>query len=146
MITLYLDNTYTILSIDLESFSLNNAIPGNISRVTITIDGTSATLNTLKTRDDTDNLYSSVLNIGSSSLAGVAANQITLSEFTTTGSYSPVFCLGEIAVTGIAVPEPSVLSLLGVVTIFVWLFIAKRPNTARGCVKSAGVISGNDPK
>ena len=142
VITLYLDNTYTIQSLNLESFSLYNAIPGNIRRVTVTIDGSSVTLNTLRTQDDADNLYSSVLNIGSSSLAGVAGNQITLSGFTTTGSYSPVFCLGEIAVTGSPVPEPSALSLLGIGTILGWWCFAKRPNkspepTAVGACSSA---------
>ena len=122
----YLDNTYTIQSLDLESFSLYNSIPGNIRRVTITINGISTTLNTSRTQNDAANLYSSILNIGSSSLAGVAGNQITLSGFQTFGSYSPVFCLGEIAVTGSPVPEPSVFSLFGIGTIFVCWRFAKR--------------------
>jgi hypothetical protein len=42
-ITLYLDNTYTIQSINLESFSLYNVIPGNIRQVTVTINGDSST-------------------------------------------------------------------------------------------------------
>jgi len=126
VITLYLDNTYTIQSLNLESFSLYNSIPGNISRVTITINGISAALDTLRTQNDAANLYSSLLDVGSCSLAGIAGNQITLSGFQTAGSYRPVFCLGEIVVTGSTVPEPSAFSVLGMGSLFFWRCFVKR--------------------
>jgi hypothetical protein len=130
VITLYLDNTYTMQSINLESFSLYNVIPGNIYGVTVTINGNSEILGTSITIDNANNLCSSILDVGGSSLAGIAANQITLSDFLTSGPYSPVFCLGEIAVTGSPIPEPSAISLLGMGIVFIWLCFTKWPNTA----------------
>jgi hypothetical protein len=123
VITLYLDGTYTIQSLNLESFSLYNAIPGHIYGVTVTINGNSKALGTSTTIDNANNLCSSVLDVEGSSLAGMAANQIILSDILTSGPYSPVFCLGEIAVTGSPVPEPSAYRLLGMGIVFIgWCF------------------------
>jgi hypothetical protein len=57
-------------------------------------------------------------NLEGSFLTGVTGNSITLSDFTTDGDFNSVFCIGEIAIMGQPIPEPSIgiFILCGVAT------------------------------
>jgi hypothetical protein len=63
-ITIYLDGTYAIQSINLESFSLYNAIPGNISQLNVAVGRRSANVLTTTTTDNGNNVSSSLINLG----------------------------------------------------------------------------------
>jgi hypothetical protein len=84
VITLHLGNTYAIQSINLESFSLYNGIPGNITGVNLAVGGSSASFQPTTTTDDANNLSSSLIDLTSSPVAGITGDTIVLSGFSPT--------------------------------------------------------------
>ena len=111
VITIYLDSIYTIDSLFLSGFDSGNSIPGQLLGWDLTINGITETF-----LSDNPTSVDESIDLAGSSLDGLAADQIILSNFSILGDNGlpSFFAIGEITVTGTAVPEPtSTLVLVG---------------------------------
>ena len=115
VITLNLDNAYSISDMTLYSFSGRNNIPGNITSVDLTIGGLTETFATTTTMG-VDHEFIDI-SLGSSGLSNLITNQVVLSGFVSTGSHDNYFSISEIDMTttgtGAPVPEPATMLLFG---------------------------------
>lgn len=120
-ITLFFDQAYSFNQIEIFGADnyVNNNVPGNISGFDVTIGGVTATLSTIPfgplTTNETpaQNMNDRALFAGTS-LAGLVASSITLSNFQVTDSAGNFrFNIGEIIVAGdpSQVPVPTALPL-----------------------------------
>ena len=116
VITLFLDDFYTIDQIDLlggDHGATNNGIPGMIFGMSVTINATQQAFAT--TGFGPPNIFMSSVGINDrvtitgSPLDGLVTNQISVSNVMST---SDAFSIAEIQITGTPVPEPSTALLL----------------------------------
>ena len=120
VITVYFDGFY---SFDLVSIfggdSFDNAIPGEIDGMDLTINGVTQTL--LGSGFGANNGFGTPVNdlftLGGTSLEGLVSDQLTFSMFFEDGccaAYSIAEIMVDGVVDGVAVPEPGTLALFGI--------------------------------
>lgn len=116
-ITLHLDQFYKLTELNiLGGQSSSNGIPGNLSALDVTINGTTQRFNSTAWGDFT-NSYGTKTNekisfIGSL-FANVATNQITLSNFASDASFTTYSSFSEVQLVTAPVPEPETYALMG---------------------------------
>ncbi len=119
IITLYLDNYYSIDSILISGGDfLSNSIPGELVGLDVTIGTTTEGFVTVGQGSSNGSRFADdYIGLVGSTLEGLVTNQIILSGFDSTwGSYN-TFSIAEIGIEGVLasepVPEPAVISLFG---------------------------------
>lgn len=116
-ITLNLDGNSTIDSLSLFSFSNTNGIPGSIYSLDVTINGITENFET-SGFGVSGNSYGNpheYIDFTSSSLDGLLASAVILSNFTSVGVYSNFSAISEIQLEGApaTVPVPAAVWLFG---------------------------------
>lgn len=96
VITLFLDDFYTLSSLSLHSGNWGNTIPGEMTGLSVTLDGISAFFTT----SHISPTYTEFVDFTSSALASISVNTVILSGFTSTWSTYNTFNISEITLSG----------------------------------------------
>lgn len=126
IITLYLDDFYTIDDITLDSGDWSNTIPGTLTGLDLSIGAVTDSFLTVE-----PSAHKEFVDLSGSALNGLVTNTLVLSGFTSTWSSFQTFNISEITLNGVQtnIPEPTVLALMGVG--LAGLGFARRKNKAQ---------------